>query len=78
MERNQNSSNAEGMDLSALESQVDDLIQTCDLLTDENRALRDQQSALVAERASLIEKSELARSRVEAMIARLKAMEIGT
>jgi len=78
MERNQNSSNVEGMDLSALESQVDELIQTCDLLTDENRALRDQQSTLVAERASLIEKSELARSRVEAMIARLKAMEIGT
>ena len=66
------------MDLLALESQVDELIQTCDLLTDENRALRDQQSTLVAERASLIEKSELARSRVEAMIARLKAMEIGT
>jgi len=78
MERSQNSSNIEGMDLSALESQVDELIQTCDLLTDENRALRDQQSTLVAERASLIEKSELARSRVEAMIARLKAMEIGT
>jgi cell division protein ZapB len=78
MERNQNSPNVDGMDLSALESQVDELIQTCDLLTDENRALRDQQSSLVAERASLIEKSELARSRVEAMIARLKAMEIGT
>lgn len=78
MERNQNSSKVEGMDLSALESQVDELIQTCDLLTDENRALRDQQSTLVAERASLIEKSELARSRVEAIIARLKAMEIGT
>jgi cell division protein ZapB len=78
MERNQNSPSVEGMDLSALESQVDELIQTCDLLTDENRALRDQQSTLVAERASLIEKSELARSRVEAMIARLKAMEIGT
>jgi len=78
MERNQNSPSVDGMDLSALESQVDELIQTCDLLTDENRALRDQQSTLVAERASLIEKSELARSRVEAMIARLKAMEIGT
>jgi len=78
MERNQNSSKVESMDLSALESQVDELIQTCDLLTDENRALRDQQSTLVAERAGLIEKSELARSRVEAIIARLKAMEIGT
>jgi cell division protein ZapB len=77
MERDQNTSNLDGMDLQALETQVDELIQTCDQLTDENRALRDQQSSLVAERAGLIEKSELARSRVEAMIARLKAMEIG-
>ncbi len=78
MERNQNAASLDSMDLQALEAQVDDLIQTCGQLTDENRALRDQQSTLVAERASLIEKSELARSRVEAMIARLKAMEIGT
>ena len=77
MEQDQNASNLDGMDLQALEAQVDELIQTCDQLTDENRALRDQQSSLVAERAGLIEKSELARSRVEAMIARLKAMEIG-
>jgi cell division protein ZapB len=78
MERDQNYSGADPVDLRSLESQVDELIQTCEQLTDENRALRDQQSTLVAERASLIEKSELARSRVEAMIARLKAMEIGT
>lgn len=78
MERDQDSSSIDRMDLQALETQVDELIHTCDQLTDENRALRDQQSTLVAERASLIEKSELARSRVEAMIARLKAMEIGT
>lgn len=77
MEQDQNTSNLDGMDLQALEAQVDELIQTCDQLTDENRALRDQQSSLVTERAGLIEKSELARSRVEAMIARLKAMEIG-
>ncbi len=77
MERDQNASNLDSMDLQALEAQVDELIQTCDQLTDENLALRNQQSTLVAERASLIEKSELARSRVEAMIARLKAMEIG-
>jgi cell division protein ZapB len=78
MERDQNYSGADPVDLRSLESQVDELIQTCEQLPDENRALRDQQSTLVAERASLIEKSELARSRVEAMIARLKAMEIGT
>jgi len=77
MERDQNSASLDGMDLQALETQVDELILTCEQLTDENLALRNQQSTLVAERASLIEKSELARSRVEAMIARLKAMEIG-
>ncbi len=77
MERDQNASNLDSTDLQALEVQVDELIRTCDQLSDENRALRDQQSSLVAERAGLIEKSELARSRVEAMIARLKAMEIG-
>ncbi len=78
MERDENSANLERMDLQTLETQVDELIQTCEQLSDENRALRDQQSTLVADRAGLIEKSELARSRVEAMIARLKAMEIGT
>jgi cell division protein ZapB len=77
MKRDQNAASLDSMDLQALEAQVDELIRTCDQLSDENRALRDQQSSLVAERASLIEKSELARSRVEAMIARLKAMEIG-
>lgn len=78
MERDQDSPSLKHTDLQSLEAQVDELIHTCDQLSDENRALRDQQSTLVAERASLIEKSELARSRVEAMIARLKAMEIGT
>ena len=78
MARDQNSASLERMDLQALEAQVDELIQTCEQLSDENRALRDQQSTLVADRAGLIEKSELARARVEAMIARLKAMEIGT
>ena len=65
-------------DLSALEAQIDELIQRCERLSDENQALRDQQGSLVTERASLIEKSEIARTRVEAMIARLRAMEIGT
>jgi cell division protein ZapB len=67
----------EELSLRALEARLDELIRTCEELNDENRALRDQQSHLMSERAALIEKSELARSRVEAMIARLKAMEIG-
>ena len=65
-------------DLSVLETQIDELIRRCDRLRDENLALREQQDGLLAERASLIEKSELVRARVEAMIARLRAMEIGT
>ena len=65
------------VDVRELERQLDELIECNRQLNDENQALRSQQANLMAERASLIEKSELARSRVEAMIARLKSMEIG-
>ncbi len=64
-------------DLSTLEREVDDLIQICRRLKEENSSLRARQDSLVAERADLIEKTELARSRVESMIARLKSMEEG-
>ena len=42
---------------------------------DENRSLRQGQEQLVNERAQLLNKNELARSRVEAMINRLKSLE---
>ena len=64
-----------GRDLDRLEAKVEELIRTCANLKQENNSLRTRQDNLVAERASLIEKTELARSRVEAMIARLKSME---
>ena len=66
------------LNLSKLEARVDELIRAISDLSDENRALIDQQSNLMTERAALIEKSELARSRVESMIARLKAMEVSS
>ena len=62
-------------DLKALEFRVDELIQLCHQLKGENQALRDQQGNLMSERASLMEKNEMARSRIEAMIMRLKSME---
>jgi len=65
----------EDLDLNKLERRVDDLIETIGRLQDENRSLREHQSNLMAERAQLIEKTELARTRVESMISRLKAME---
>ena len=63
--------------LDSLESRLEELLHVCDRLNAENRSLRERQDALVAERAALIEKNELARTRVEAMINRLKAMEQG-
>ena len=65
----------ENLDLAALENRVDELIKTVGDLKTENTALRSQQDALINERAILIEKTEQARSRIESMISRLKAME---
>ena len=44
-------------------------------LLDENRSLRTSQDQLIGERAALLTKNEQARSRVEAMIQRLKSLE---
>ena len=52
-----------------------ELIELTTTLTRENKALRAQQSNWSGERAKLIEKNELAKSRVESMITRLKALE---
>ncbi|VAW74043.1 hypothetical protein MNBD_GAMMA15-1738 [hydrothermal vent metagenome] len=62
-------------ELLKLESRLEELVTTITRLKEENRSLRNQQDSMVTERAGLIEKSEMARTRVEAMINRLKAME---
>ena len=59
----------------ALEARVQALIDLNLKLARENRALRLQQKNWASERAALIEKNELAKSRVEAMIGRLKGLE---
>jgi len=63
-------------DLASLEAMVDELIDTISNLQEENTTLRSQQEQLKSERAALIEKTELARTRVEAMINRLRSLEI--
>lgn len=65
-------------DLRQLEQRIDDLIGTVGQLKNENTTLRQQQDRLVTERSRLIEKTEMARSRVEAMISRLKSLELGS
>ena len=57
-------------DLTALEERVDELINTVNDLKTENSSLKNQQENLISERAILIEKTEHARSRIEAMITR--------
>ncbi len=58
-----------------LASQLNDVVQLCSKLRDENRSLLEQQNELIEERARLIEKNETARAKVEQMITRLKSME---
>ena len=62
-------------ELKAIATRVDQLIALCQRLAEENRSLRQNQEAMVSERANLLAKNEQARSRVEAMIARLKSLE---
>ena len=65
-------------ELRRLEKRVDALVRVCDQLQDENKSLKQRQDILTAERATLLQKNEQVRARVEAMIGRLKAMEQGT
>ena len=62
-------------ELQRLEIRVTELIQTCDQLKEENSLLKAQQQAYSGERAKLLERQEQARTRVEAMISRLKTLE---
>ena len=65
-------------ELRRLEQRVDALVRVCDQLQDENRSLKQRQDVLTSERATLLQKNEQVRARVEAMIGRLKAMEQGS
>ncbi len=68
--------------LQALEHKLDQLIREAARLSQENASLRQQAEAAQqreadwqVERSRLVEKNDLARSRVEAMITRLKSLE---
>lgn len=65
-------------DLTVLEDQIDELLALCRRLHEENQSLKTTQQQLVNDRAGLVAKNEQARSRVEAMITRLKALEQST
>ena len=64
-------------EMDVLERRVNELIALTEQLARENKALRTQQDNWSVERAKLIEKNELAKSRVESMIGRLRSLENG-
>ena len=62
-------------DLQRLEAQLRKLLTQIQKLGEENQSLHARQEALVAERAALVAKNDEARTKVEAMINRLKGLE---
>lgn len=58
-----------------LETQLDQLLRASRRQREENLLLRSQQAAWLSERAQLIEKTEVARSRIEKMVSRLKQLD---
>ncbi len=58
-----------------LEQQVDELLRTSRRLREENMLLKSQQAAWLSERAQLIEKTDVARNRIEKMVSRLKELD---
>jgi cell division protein ZapB len=65
-------------ELSRLEELVAALLETVERLSQENRSLRIQQDSTASERANLLEKHDQVRSRVDAIVTRLKSLETGT
>lgn len=62
-------------ELHEVSGRIDRLLDLCRRLAEENRSLRQSQDQLASERSNLLAKNEQARTRVEAMIARLRSLE---
>ncbi len=61
--------------ITTLENKLNQLIHLCDRLKLENDAYQEKESKWLRERTRLVEKNELARTRVESMISKLKNLE---
>lgn len=60
------------IDSDIFEQKLDHLIELCQQLKRENQVLREREAGLVGERGDLLEKNEIARQKIEAMINRLR------
>ena len=67
----------ESNEIKNLENRIDQLIDFCRQLKQEIDSLKSENKGLVDERVQLMEKTKVARTRIEAMIGRLKTLERG-
>jgi cell division protein ZapB len=65
------------LELRRLEKRIEELLAANHQLKEECRALRHRHDSLTSERAGLLHRNEQVRTRVEAMIGRLKTLEHG-
>ena len=63
------------MDIDSLERRIDELIALCDELEKKQSAMETDRENWLSERTRLLEKNELAKAKIEAMIMRLKSLE---
>ena len=61
--------------LERLNDKVEQLLSYCSKLEDDNQNLRSMQDDWNSERSKLMQKNDLARNKIEAMIGRLKSLE---
>ena len=62
-------------ELKRLEERLQEVLDLCNRLQDENHSLRESREQLIAEKASLVQRNEQVRTRVEHIISRLKSLE---
>ena len=63
------------VDINALEKRIDELIALCDELERKQVSMESDRDSWMQERTRLLEKNEMAKAKIEAMIMRLKSLE---
>ncbi len=63
------------VDINALEKRIDELIALCEELERKQSSMESDRASWLQERTRLLEKNEMAKSKIEAMIMRLKSLE---
>lgn len=63
------------LEIQVLEDKIDSLVKCCEKLYEENHTLKTKKEELARNHAQLLEKTTIAKTRVESIIARLKSVE---